>query len=172
MLVVVEPVWDFDEVPLKWEQTKENVAVVHAPPVASLVERVPPCTESSPQRGRLESDLWVFAAHHPPSLSSPSHVTQAFVFLSLKAMIKAPKNCLKTVLNVHLILKHIMLIYMLWCSKHISFLILSLTPLCLKRSVLAPVSLRPPSPWISSLLWLVSSHMPDSAQLSTTEQQF
>ena len=33
----------------------------------------------------------------------------------------------------------------------------SVFPLCLKPCVLAPVSLRPPS-WISSLLWLVSSH--------------
>ena len=41
--------------------------------------------------------------------------------------------------------------------------------LCLKRSALAPVTLSSP-PKRHSLLWLVSSHMPEPAQLTTTEQ--
>ena len=59
-------------------------------------------------------------------------------------------------------------VYMLWHKKtHISFLIMSCPAALYSLSVSAPVSLRVPSQ-IPFLLWLVSSHTPEPALLTTS----
>ena len=58
----------------------------------------------------------------------------------------------------------------LMLKKKSVFLYCPVLQLYLKRSVLVPVSLRPPS-WIPSLLWLVSSHMPEPAQKAVLNQR-
>ena len=47
----------------------------------------------------------------------------------------------------------------------------SVSLLCLRHSVLAPISLTPPS-WIPCLVWLVSSHTPDQAPIKKQQSSF
>ena len=78
-------------------------------------------------------------------------------------------------INAYLPYPTIKCLHALVLKKHVSFLIQSCDaalhfPLCLKRSVLAPVTLRPALSWIPDLLWLVSSTMLEPATLATIKQ--